>query len=92
MKKKILTNGICNPADEDHSFQDIMVYYLPDTLITSIIPYFKSLLREQEQNNLHKNDVMRVSLFQLCLCISRSLAIQHSFNLNTNNYNIMRNF
>lgn len=68
------------------------VYYLPDGIITSIIPYFESLLREQEQNNLHKNDVMRISLLQLCLCISRRLAIQYTTNGNTNNYNILRNF
>jgi AraC-like DNA-binding protein len=68
------------------------VYHLPADIISIVKPLFKSLLNEQEANHLHKYDVMRTTLLQLCLCISREFCEALSTSANSNNYNILRSF
>lgn len=68
------------------------VYQLPEEISKAVLPYFEILLREQAQNNLHKNDVMRTTVLQLCLCISRRFTLQYTNTGNVNNYNILRSF
>jgi AraC-like DNA-binding protein len=68
------------------------VYHLPPEITLTVKPLFKSLLREQEENHLHKNDVMRITLLQLCLCISRKFSEDFITPANCNNYNILRSF
>lgn len=68
------------------------VYHLPPDIIAFVSPLFKSLLAEQEENHLHKYDVMRTTLLQLCLCISRKFSEEFATAASSNNYNILRSF
>lgn len=68
------------------------VYRLPSGAKAAVMSYFATLLKEQGENNLHKYDVMRTTLLQLFLQISRNSALQFKPISNTTNYNIFRSF
>ncbi|HEX9502987.1 MAG TPA: helix-turn-helix domain-containing protein [Patescibacteria group bacterium] len=68
------------------------VYHLTPDAKKAVMPYFEILLKEQGENNLHKNDLMRTTLLQLFLYISRRFVLQFKPNSNITNYNILRNF
>lgn len=68
------------------------VYHLASDVREAVMPYFEILLKEQGENSLYKNDVMRMTLLQLFLYISRRFALQFKPDSNATNYNIFRNF
>ena len=68
------------------------VYHLTSEIVSIVKPLFKSLLIEQQEIHLHKHDVMRTTLLQLCLNISRKFCEVFTTAANSNNYNILRSF
>lgn len=68
------------------------VYRLPEDISKAVVPYFDPLLREQEENNLHKNDEIRTTVLQLCICIRGRFTLQFTNTGNVYNYNILRSF
>jgi AraC-like DNA-binding protein len=68
------------------------VYHLTPDAKKEVMLYFGILLKEHGESNLQKNDVMRTTLLQLFLYISRRFVLQCKPNSNATNYNILRNF
>lgn len=68
------------------------VYHLTTEFSSILKPLFRCLLIEQRGHQLHKHEIMRAVLLQVCLLISRKFSEANITSANSNSYHILRSF